>query len=271
MEILATLFFMASMIAVVLGSGIFLVKINLPTKEIKEMDKMEDFFKSDKRIIKDLDSFFAEQWKSYYWNISKHAFGLIIGSILAALLLGFLLYFSNEKDYIEAGVVFLGGTGIYFFVACICTVKFLLDLPKHKKSFFKAKEKFREAYPSYTNQRLSREIVKADNDRLEIVALYPKTQIIWFCSDFLLYCTMFGYRFTFIRYADIENLEIRKYKTNSYNFAKELEYSFYIHYRVKGKEKKLYFVQLSVYGILEEFEKRNIEIIWKGDGFERDK
>lgn len=229
---------------------------------------MEDYFKNDKRIIKDLDSFFVEQWKSYFRFKTKKYVVDTVASTLILLVMGILLYFSND---IEKDVFLFLFTGIYFFVMCLGFVIGLLKNMRYKDAFPKAKEKFREAYPSYTNQRLNREIVKADNDRLEIVALYFRMQIIWFCSDFLLYCSMLGYRFTFVRYADIENLEIRKYKTNSYNFARELEYSFYIHYRVNGKEKKLYFVQVSVYGILEEFEKRNIEIIWKGDGFERDK
>ena len=98
----------------------------------------------------------------------------------------------------------------------------------------------------------------------------------WRLWQFILKCRLYGSVAIFFYIApcwDIVLLlsDIRKYKTNSYNFARELEYSFYIHYRVNGKEKKLYFVQVSVYGILEEFEKRNIEIIWKGDGFERDK
>lgn len=271
MQILEMLFFIACMIAVIMGVGFFIVKLTVTPQKIQEkkMDKMEEFFKNDKKIIKDVDSFFVEQWKPYSQAVDRHWFFMIIVGILMVLVIGILDYFSNDESKIEFGIICFWITGFGFFVLCVCGVMCLLCKPRCDKAFSRAKEKFREAYPSYTDQRLSREILKADKDRLEMLALFCEMQVMWFCSDFLLYCSMLGYRFTFIRFADIENLEIRKYKTNSYNFARDLEYSFYIHYKVNGKGKKLYLAQVSVHDILEEFKKRNIEIIWKGDGFKK--
>lgn len=233
------------------------------------MDKIKEFFKNDKKIIKDLDSFFVEQWKPYLRAVDSHWGSIIMVYILIVLVIGILEYFSNDESNMKSGVICFLIAGIVFFVLCVCGVMRLLCKTRFDKAFPKAKEKFREAYPSYIDQRLSREIVKADKDRLETLALFCEMQVIWFCSDFLLYCSMLGYRFTFIRYADIENIEIRKYKTNSYNFARDLEYSFYIYYKVNDKKKKLYLAQVSVHDIIEEFKKRNIEIIWKGDGFKK--
>lgn len=271
MQILEMFFFMSCMLAIVMGVEFSIVKMTVTPQKVQEkkMDKMDEFFKNDRKIIKDLDYFFAEQWKPYSQAVDRHWASITMVYILIILVIGILEYFSNDESNMKSGVICLWIAGIGFFVLCVCSVLRLLCKPRFDKAFSRAKEKFREAYPSYIDQRLSREIVKADKDRLEMLALFCEMQVMWFCSDFLLYCSMLGYRFTFIRFADIENLEIRKYKTNSYNFAQELEYSFYIHYKVNGKEKKLYLAQVSVHDILEEFKKRNIEIIWKGDGFKK--
>ena len=49
--------FLALELVAFLGMGFFVLKLKLPSKEIKKMDKMQDFFKNDKRIIKDVDFF----------------------------------------------------------------------------------------------------------------------------------------------------------------------------------------------------------------------
>lgn len=133
---------------------------------------MEEFFENDKKIIKDLNSFFVEQWKPYSQTVDRHWFFIIIVGILIVLVIGILDYFSNEESNMKFGIICFWIAGFGFSLLCVCGVVCLLCKPRFDKAFPRAKERFREAYPSYTDQRLSREIVKADKDRLEIMALF---------------------------------------------------------------------------------------------------
>lgn len=245
-------------ILLLFGIGFFLLKLELPSKKINKMGKMEDFFKNNKKVIKDVDYFFAEQWKPYFIFLIRTGIIFSIFSTLVLLFWGITAYWGigGEK---EEGIYVFKFTGIFLLVIYLSMAIFLVSSKKFKDMFPKAKQDFQRQYPSYTNQRLNSEIVKYDNDRIELGASFFQNAIIWFCSDFLMYGQMNGY--IFIRYKDIEYILVRKPGHTSYrSITPDLYYTFYIYYRIKGEEKKFTFLALSNYPLVWEFKKRNVEV-----------
>lgn len=240
------------------GMGVFLLKLELPSKRIKKMNKMEKFFKNDKKIIKDVDYFFAEQWKPYIgYKIGIGIIFTIIGT-LVLLFWGITAYLGigGEK---EEGIFVFKFTGIFLLVIYLSMAIFLAGSKKFKDMFRKAKQDFQRQYPSYTNQRLNHEIVKYDNDRIELGASFSQNAVIWFCSDFLLYAQMNKY--IFIKYKDIEYILVRKPGHTSYrSIIPDLHYTFYIYYQINREEKKFTFLSLSDYPLVSEFKKKHVEV-----------
>lgn len=256
--IAGTLMILALGVAAFQGMIFFILKLYLPSKQIEEMDKMEEFFKNDKKIIKDVDYFFAEQWKPYIGYMIRTGIIFTIISTLVLLFWGITAYLEigGEK---EEGIFVFKFTGIFLLVMCLSMTVFFVGSRKFDNKFPKAKQDFQRQYPSYTNQRLHHEIVKYDNDRIELGASFTQNVVIWFCSDFLLYGQMNKY--IFIRYKDIEYILIRKPGHTSYkSIIPDLYYTFYIYYRIKGEEKKFTFLSLSDYPLVREFKKKNVEV-----------
>lgn len=251
--------FLALEVVAFLGMGFFVLKLKLPSKKIKKMDKMQEFFKNDKKIIKDVDYFFTKQWKPYIGYMIRTGIIFTIIGTLVLFLCGITTYFGNGTGYKEVGLLLFKSTGIFFLVMCLSMTVFFVGSRKFDNKFPKAKQDFQRQYPSYTNQRLNHEIVKYDNNRIELGASFSKNAVIWFCSDFLLYGQMNGY--IFIRYKDIEYILVRKPGHTSYrSIIPDLYYTFYIYYRIKGEEKKFTFSALSTYPLVREFKKKNVEV-----------
>lgn len=218
---------------------------------------------NNKKTVNDLDSFFAEQWKPYSQAVDRHWIFIFAVCTVIALIIGGLDYCSNDEANKKGGIIFFWIAGVcsLFFVFFACDMLGLFCKQKTDEAFPRAKEKFRKVYSFYTNQRLNREIVKADKSRLEIEAFYCETHVIWFCSDFILYCSMLRYYFIFIRYEDIEYILVKKLNHTAYRDPlSTLDYTFYIYYRINGKEKKFTFSALSNYPLVWEFKKKNVEV-----------
>lgn len=263
MEVFEILFLAGFIIVILIGVGFLMVKLTVTPKKIEEkkIGKIEEYLKNNKKTVNDLDSFFAEQWKPYSEAVDRHWIFIFTVCMVIMLIIG--IYCSNDESKKEAGVIFFWIAGICFLLLCVYGVLLLFGVGETKfdKAFPRAKENFRKVYPFYTNQRLNREIVKADKSRLEIKAFYYETHIIWFCSDFILYCSMLRYYFIFIRYEDIEYILVKKLNHTAYRDPlSTLDYTFYIYYKTNGKEKKFTFTALSDYPIVREFKKKNVEV-----------
>lgn len=241
--------------------GFFILKLQLPSQNIKEMEKMEEFFFRNKKKSKDVDSFFSEQWKPYLRTLLKNCIILTILSTLMLFLCGIATYSIGVTGGREEGILIFSFMGVLFLWMCFCIGVRLMRARKYNSKFPKAKEDFQRQYPSYTNERLNYEIKKYDNDRIELGSSFVQDDIMWFCSDFLLFGQMRVYSFIFIRYEDIEYILVKKPEHTSYRrITPNLYYRFCIYYQINGKEKKFTFLALSDYPLVWEFKKKNVEV-----------
>ncbi len=243
--------------------GSCLHMINFLFGKTEEMEKMEDFFQDKKNGNKDLDSFFAQQVRIFFTIPAIAGMKLMIISLLS---LGGLCIFCHKEE----NVAWLWGIFFFLLIVAVFVFGYRMHINSgYKYSFPKAKEKFQNFYLNYTDDVLNDEIVKNDKEKVVIKTLFAPTHQyhIWFCSDFLLFCDVGSYEFTFIRYLDILRLEYYKVHTENgsgFNVSDVLEDRhdcIKLYYQINNTKKELRFFAISPFSYSETFRMKGIEVI----------
>lgn len=251
--------------------------INFTLSKNIEMEKMEDFFKDDLNMNKNLDSFFAKQTKNFHMQPTNAAIKLII---ICLVLLGALFSFATfyEEESASSSISsesywILWGIYFTFLIAVLFIFSYRLYVNStYKYSYTKAKKKFQQLYPDYTDSILKHEIVKNDKEKIAIQTLYgPAYQYhIWLCNDFLLFCATSNYKFTFMKYSDI--LHIEYYKVHGHGSTGspaskaagrliDMHDCVTIHYQKHNQRKELVFVTISPFFYSQAFVMKGINVI----------